>query len=257
MSFVRWVFLLALTMLITGVAVGQRVIGPMFAGSATGHPGGMAAVTRATARPARTPTPRPTATTPAPRATVPAAATPGTTTIPTVAATLAPTPTVKAPAPATSRPRTRPTIRRHATRPRARPRPTATSGPTATPLPTPTALSGVIALERYWIGTLSARPGTEISVGYVINNGTGRTQRIMLGASLKSSRTVGWISSIADPAHDVVATVPPGVSTHIRYFTLPAGLRAGAYDVAWGLKDALNGRRDALVFAPAALQVGR
>jgi hypothetical protein len=157
------------------------------------------------------------------------------------------------------------------------PRPTATASPTTTatptPLATPTALStptalvtatptatptsGTVSLDRYWVGSPSARRGNIISIGYVIDNGTGRTQRIMLGASIKSARSLSWFSSISDPSHDVVAIVPPGVSTHIRYFTLPYGLRPGSYDVAWGLRDAATGNRDALVTAALSLRVTR
>jgi hypothetical protein len=94
-------------------------------------------------------------------------------------------------------------------------------------------------------------------VGYVIDNGTGRTKRVMLGASIKSGSVLSWLSSISDPAHDVIATVPPGLSTHIRYFTLSTSLRPGTYDVAWGLRDEPSGRRDAVVAAPEALIVRR
>lgn len=270
MSFIRWVFLLALVMLIAGIVVGQQVIGPMFAGRAVLGPSDVAAAITATAKPttaARTtkvvrhhlptrtpPTPLPTA---IPSAT-PAAPTP--TSVPTIitAPTVPPVATVVA-VPHHVRPhrvvvRTRRktlTSRRHVTRVAA------TAVPSATPAPTATPSSNVVALVRYWIGSPTATAGSVISVGYVIDNGTGHTVHVMLGASVKSSRTVGWMSSIADPYHDVVATVPPGVSTHIRYFSLPPRLRAGSYDVAWGLKNPLNGQRDALVFAAQALQVAR
>jgi hypothetical protein len=80
----------------------------------------------------------------------------------------------------------------------------------------------------------------------------------MLGASIKAARDLSWITAgISDPADDIVATVPPGVSTHLRYFTLPGAARSGAYDVAWGLRDALTGQRLGLVFAPAVLRVTR
>jgi hypothetical protein len=93
-------------------------------------------------------------------------------------------------------------------------------------------------------------------VGYVIENGTGHTRRIMLGASIKATRVMSWVSgSIADPPHDIIAIAPPGVSTHLRYFTLPVGVRPGPYDVAWGLRDPASGGREALVFAPGALRV--
>jgi hypothetical protein len=89
----------------------------------------------------------------------------------------------------------------------------------------------------------------------VIDNHTGRTVHIMLGASIKASRVLSWASSLSDPGHDVVAAVSPGVSTHYRYFTLASTLRPGAYDIAWGLRDARSGERDALAAADAALRV--
>jgi hypothetical protein len=143
-------------------------------------------------------------------------------------------------------------------RPRLAPRSTSTPTPrpSATPLPTPSPTSGIVTLARYWVGTLQARSGQTIAIGYVIDNETGRTARTMLGASLKSAHSLSWASSaLSDPGHDVVAVVPPGVSTHVRYFTLPPGLRPGVYDVAWGLRDSLTGRRDALVASSGALRV--
>lgn len=134
----------------------------------------------------------------------------------------------------------------------------ATPTVTPTPLPTPSPTPGVLTLARYWVGSLHALPGQTIAIGYVIDNGTGRTERIMLGASLKSDRILNWATqALSDPPHDVVAIVPPGITTHTRYFTLPRGLRPGSYDLAWGLRDAVTGVRDALVAAPAVLQVGR
>jgi hypothetical protein len=96
-----------------------------------------------------------------------------------------------------------------------------------------------------------------IAIGYVIHNDTGRTERIMLGASLKAQWTPSWSEAINDTYHDVVAIVPPGATVHVRYFTLPAGLRPGEYDVAWGLRDAATGRRLGLAFAPDVVNVTR
>lgn len=129
--------------------------------------------------------------------------------------------------------------------------------PTATPEPSPTAGSGVTALTNYWISQTAAARGTTIAVGYTINNGTGHTERVMLGASIKPATVPTWGRSISDPFHDVVAMVPPGVTTHVRYFTLANGLRPGRYDVAWGLRNAANGVPVALVSAPLSLRVER
>lgn len=156
---------------------------------------------------------------------------------------------------AASRPTRTPTRAIHRA---AAPRPTstATPAPTSTALPTPTPASGAVTMTRYWIGALQARAGQTMSVGYVIDNGTGRTVRLLLGASLKPSRSPSWaIGTLNDPAHDVVAIVPPGRSTHVRFFTIPPGIRPGSYDVAWGLRDALTAQRDALVVAPGVLRV--
>jgi hypothetical protein len=96
-----------------------------------------------------------------------------------------------------------------------------------------------------------------IEVGYVIDNGTGRTASIMLGASIKADHVSTWADSVSDPAHDVIAVVPPGLSTHYRYFALSPALRPGPYDVAWGLRDEHTGERDALAASSAALRVTR
>ncbi len=112
-------------------------------------------------------------------------------------------------------------------------------------------------LANYWVGSQVARRGQTVAIGYVIDNPTGHVEHLSLGASIKSGRVLNWGDSLADPPHDVVATIPPGVSTHIRYFTLPAGIRPGQYDVAWGLRNAISGNRAALVFASGALTVTR
>lgn len=115
----------------------------------------------------------------------------------------------------------------------------------------------MITISNYWISQNAVRRGTTLAVGYTIDNGTGRTQRVLLGASIKPSVVATWGRSVSDPFHDVVATVPPGVSTHVRYFTLARGLRLGQYDVAWGLRSAATGAPVALVTAPGSLRVTR
>jgi hypothetical protein len=117
--------------------------------------------------------------------------------------------------------------------------------------------TGEVALSNYWVNGQTARSGQTIAIGYLIRNDTGRTERIMLGASLKPRSALSWTAAINDPYHDVVAVVPPGATVHVRYFTLPAGLRPGTYDVAWGLRDAASGRRLGLAFAPSVVTVTR
>jgi len=113
-----------------------------------------------------------------------------------------------------------------------------------------------VTLANYWVNQTVVRHGRTFALGYVINNGTGHTLHLMLGASLKSSHTLSWaVKALSDPGHDVVAIVPPGVSTHERFFTLPSRVRPGAYDVAWGLRNAVTGDRAGLVAAPGALKV--
>jgi hypothetical protein len=114
-----------------------------------------------------------------------------------------------------------------------------------------------VALSNYWVNSQTARPGQAIAIGYVIRNDTGRTQRIMLGASLKARSAPSWTEAINVTYHDVVAVVPPGATVHVRYFDLPAGLRPGEYDVAWGLRDAATGQRLGLAFAPSVVRVTR
>ena len=220
MRFARGIFLMAIGTLVIGFLVGRSLIGPLFSSDA----GSGASVA---AQLSDTPTATPV------RVAAPATAAP----------TARPTST-----PAT-RLTTRLTRRRTPT-----PRPSVT--PTASPKPTPT--PGTVTLDRYWIATQRARRGRTVEIGYVIDNGTGQVARVMLGVSLKTNRALDWATqSISDPAHDVVATVPVGINTHYRFFSLPDSLRPGMYDVAWGLRDAASGRRDALVFAPAVLRVTR
>ncbi len=246
MGFMRAIFIFALVMLVIGVVGTHYLLANLF-----GPPAGAASpVAVAVHRPATTRKHRtsPAATTAPTKA--PAPATPTKTAIPTLAATASPTPV-----PTIAVAVTRHIFRQHHVKvARKAIKPTATPLPSPTPAPT----SGTVTLTSYWVGSSTAQPGQTVSIGYVIDNGTGSTARITLGASIKSSHVISWLSGqINDPYHDVVAIVPPGVSTHIRYFTLPRRLHAGAYDVAWGLRNALSGGREALVAAPDALRVSR
>jgi hypothetical protein len=228
MTFVRAVFLFALLMLAVGDVLGRWLLS-----SAAGpgdEPGWHQVALAATSTAAPTATEVPTITpvvtqrltTPTPMPTSTPTATP--------AATLTSVPTAQ--------PTASPTVRS-----------------TATPSPAPSPTTGIVTLVRYWVGSPSARPGQTVAMGYVIDNATGHTVRVMLGASLKASASPNWVTgAISDPAHDVVAEVPPGTTTHERFFTLPR-VKRGSYDVAWGLKDASTGGRVALVSAGSALQV--
>lgn len=170
--------------------------------------------------------------------------------------TRTPTPTPAPTASPTARTRTLPTASPTIRVPPTR---TPTVRPTATivPSPTPTPTTGVVTLARYWVGSQAVRRGRAVAIGYVISNGTGHTVRIFLGASVKLSRFASWSASLSDTADDVVAVVPPGVSTHVRYFAFPARARSGSYDVAWGLRNAASGVREALVTAAGAIVVTR
>lgn len=112
-------------------------------------------------------------------------------------------------------------------------------------------------ITNYWISQTAVKRGTTIAIGYTIDNGTGKTEHVLLGASIKPSSVPTWGKSVSDPFHDVIATVPPGVTTHVRYFTLTYALRPGQYDVAWGLRAASSGVSVALVTAPESLRVTR
>jgi hypothetical protein len=131
-----------------------------------------------------------------------------------------------------------------------------TPRPTATPAPTPQPTTGTIVLTNYYVTSSSARTGQTVSVVYTIDNGTGHTAHLMLGASIKSMRVANWaVGAINDPSHDVVAVAPPGLTTHLRYFTLSPSLRPGAYDVGWGLRDAATGQSVTFLAAQGALRV--
>ncbi|GAC1470205.1 MAG: hypothetical protein PVSMB7_20680 [Chloroflexota bacterium] len=113
-----------------------------------------------------------------------------------------------------------------------------------------------ISLERYWLFPPEARPGRRVTLWYVISNRTGRTVRLILGASIKSSRVPSWmVGSIADRWNEVVATVPPGTTTHMRVFMVPRQIQPGWYDVAWGLRSAVTHIRVALGAKTVALRI--
>lgn len=137
--------------------------------------------------------------------------------------------------------------------------PTRTVPPTQTPLPTvpPTLAPISVSIQSYSLDASWVNPGQTVGVRYVIVNNSGRTVDVLLGASLKSSRIAGWGAAINDPSHDIVAAVPPGTSSHLRYFTVPSTLRPGTYDAAWGLKDSNTGAPEALVTSAAAVRVAR
>jgi len=238
MTFARIVFAFALLMLVIGIA-GSRYISEVVFAPLQGSAGTPIAAVPHSATPRDTATATPTLTT------LP---------VPTRAhtSTLQPTPTIS------PTPTARPLVTRVLTPSGKRlPRHRAKTGlkPTATATTLPTPTTGTVALARYWVGSQLAQGGQTVSIGYVIDNETGHTARVLLGASIKGSRVIGWSAGLSDPYHDVVAVVPPGVSTHVRFFTLPPSLQPGVYDVAWGLRSASTGLRDALVTAYAALHV--
>lgn len=114
--------------------------------------------------------------------------------------------------------------------------------------------SGAATLSKYWLDQTEAHAGDTITVRYDIQNGTGRLMYIGLGVSMKPSSSPSWISAVTDPAHNVTAAVPPGTSSHTRYFTLPSGMASGSYDVAWGITDS-SGRQIDVDSSPGALRI--
>jgi hypothetical protein len=245
-TFARVIFVAVFLVLTLGAITVRNAVAPYFRGiSESPHH-----VIAAASTPTRTPT-------------EPASATP--TTDPTATATLTPaatktaTPAASSTVAATSIPGATPTATRPArAKHLATPQPSGTPTPTATALPTPTRTAGILTLSNYWIGQLTAAPGQTIEVGYVVANGTGRTAHMVLGASIKPAHALNWATAtISDPYHDVVATIRPGVTRHYRFFTLPAGMHSGAYDVAWGLRDPSTGARQSLVFAASVLRIIR
>ncbi len=122
-------------------------------------------------------------------------------------------------------------------------------------VPIPQAAPGSIRLTNYWINRRSITVGELLALTYVIDNTTGMTARVWLGASLMPASDHNWAAdAINDQMHDVVAVAPPGLSTHLRYFTVRRGLHIGLYDVAWGLLS-LTHRPLALVTVPEELAV--
>jgi hypothetical protein len=113
--------------------------------------------------------------------------------------------------------------------------------------------AAVPILKNYWVGASHVHRGQTISFDYVIDNPRNTVVRLWLGASLKPNSEKSWAQAISDPPHDVVATVAPGTTIHLRYFTVPASLHTGIYDLAWGLRDVNTGQRVELVVAHGAL----
>lgn len=252
MTFIRAAFLCVFLLLIGAIFAVRSLVAPYFSTALGGNEPRIAAAPPATSTPPR-PRRRPT--------TIPATATPRVvirvvTATPAATATAAATETPLAPAVS------RPVVHHLAPQPRhhpsisSKPHPTRIP-PTATPRPLPSPTAGTVQLANYWVDSRQARRGQVVAVAYVIDNTTGHVEDISLGASLKARSALSWAAAINDPAHDVVAIVPPGVSTHVRYFTVPRGVHPGAYDVAWGLRNAASGQRVGLVFAPDVLTVTR
>ena len=220
MGFVRAAFLLAFGTLFAGFFVGRSIIGPLFDSTPAGHVVAAVSGNKPTPKSHHIVAARPTTTPTSVR----------TFTVPQVPKPTA-TPTVTAPATAT-----------------------ATASATATPTAT-VGSNSIVTLDRYWVGTQTAHPGASIQIGYVIQNDTGSTKHVALAASMKPSLSSWNSAGFADPVHEVLVAVPPGVSTHLRTFVLPRNLAPGSYDVAWGLRDAATGKRDALTSAAEALHI--
>lgn len=257
MTFARSVFAFALLMLVAGILGSRWIASALFGRISVGTPiiVAQAHKTRAPSTATRVPVlPPPTART-VPTA-IPATPRPTRPIVNTTQTSLPRPPARRAPR--LHRTASRHQLKRHSRVHRPAPnRATSTVvAPTITPAATPTPTTGVVALANYWVGTVRAKRGQTVEIGYVINNGTGRTVHVMLGASIKTTRAVGWLDgALSDPRHDVVAIVPPGTSTHFRFFDVSSRARPGAYDVAWGLRDAATGERDALVTAASVLRV--
>jgi hypothetical protein len=262
MTFARAVFIFAFLMLIVGAVGARLIIGPLLFGN-TGSPSYTvsARVSTATAPPA-TSSPRP-----SPTQRVAPTPTNAPTMVPTAHSTatnaIEPQPT-RLVTPSKRADHVGAHARTSAGRiARVKQVKTTTMRPTASPRPSATALAtlsptatGMVTLTNYWVGSATSHPGSTIAVGYVIDNQTGAPAHVELGASVKASGQLSWATdSISDPSHDVVAVVPPGISQHVRYFTLSSGLRAGSYDIAWGLRNPSTGSRVALVAASKALRV--
>ena len=216
MSFMRGAFVLTFTMLVLGFLAGLFALGPLF------HSGGVEQFVPVLKRSfSFAPPPSPSAA--------------------RAMSQLAPTATPRPPT-ATARPRS-------TAIPSVTPAPTL--GPTV--VPTPSAIR--VALQGYSLDETWVRPGQQVAVRYVITNTSGRTVNVLLGASLKPARSATWSSAVSDSSHDVVASVPPGTTAHLRYFTVPYNLHPGIYDAAWGLKNASTGASEALVTSRAAIRV--
>lgn len=131
----------------------------------------------------------------------------------------------------------------------------AARGSPVQPLPTASPTPGTIRIVNYWIGRRTVRRGELLSLSYVLDNETGGTLRLWLGASIMPATGRNWLTqSLSDRSHDVIATIPPGITTHLRYFLIPPRAPAGLYDVAWGLST-LSRQSVTFVAAPRLLSI--
>jgi hypothetical protein len=109
--------------------------------------------------------------------------------------------------------------------------PTPTARPSATPVPSPT-VERLPSLASYDFTPKSALSGESITLRYEIASDADSPIQVVLGASIRPS---GGGGAIDDSPDDKTVTVQPGRGVYQRVFHLPDTVRAGRYDVLWGL----------------------
>jgi peptidoglycan/xylan/chitin deacetylase (PgdA/CDA1 family) len=132
---------------------------------------------------------------------------------------------------------------------RATPTPAATiPSPTATQV-TVTGNPPVVIAGLGPAGGATVNPGGSLTLSYTVNNTTGANVSVALDAALAPTGQGGY-GALADAAHQVTVTVPPGVSMVSRAFQVAATAGAGSYDVTWRV---LNPATSAVIDTRSAL----
>lgn len=110
---------------------------------------------------------------------------------------------------------------------------------TATSVPTP---GGSVVILNSWgpVGGQTFNAGSSFSMSYTIRNTTGSSTSVRLVGQIAPSGQEGF-GAIDDITNQVTVTVPTGVSTFSRNFTVPSTASAGSYDVIWTLVNPSNG----------------
>jgi hypothetical protein len=116
---------------------------------------------------------------------------------------------------------------------------TPTPGSQSTPTPnsqTSSPPSGSITLLSASAEQTAPTAGSSVTLDYRVENDTGSSAQVFLGATIYSDPDG---TSIDDPADDAVVTAQPGVNVYQRQFVFPS-TASGSYDLLVSLDDAAH-----------------